>query len=400
MNYLFKNGLIGSSNKVKDIYVENGHIKNIEGMINDNIPNTEIIDLKNRLVLDGFVDSHMHLDKSLINERVANKSGTFDEAIQIMGNYKSKMTVEDIKKRANKVLEMAYKNGTRYIRTHVDVDNKVKLNSFKALTEIKDEWKDRIEMQIVAFPQEGIVDNDEAFYYLKESIKMGADIIGGIPAREKDPIKHINMIFDLALKYNLDIDMHIDETDDPEVLSIKDLAIIALKNDYIGKVTAGHCCSLAANENWEISPIIQLVKKANINIISLPSTNLYLQGRKDNKNIRRGITPIKYLIENNVKVFIASDNIRDPFNPFGNASLLEIGLIAAHGAHMGGEDSLNNLFDMISSNPMNALGFNSNLKIGNKASFIVVDSKSKVESIISQANIYGYFDDEKVFIKN
>ncbi|NLJ78891.1 MAG: amidohydrolase family protein, partial [Tissierellia bacterium] len=341
-------------------------------------------------------DAHMHLDKALINEKISNRSGTLDEAIRIMGEYKPKMSIEDIKDRANRVLQRAYGNGTRYIRTHVDVDHTIKLNSLRALMEIREDWKDKIEIRIIAFPQEGIVENEEAFRYLKEAVEMGADIIGGIPAREKEPIKHIEMIFDLALKHDLDIDMHIDETDDPKSLTLRDLAEMALENDYIGRVSAGHCCSLAANEKEDILPILELVKEADLNIISLPSTNLYLQGRGDTKNIRRGITPIKYMIENDVNVFIASDNVRDAFNPFGNANLLQIALITAHGSHMGGEKDLQNLFDMTTHLPMEAFGFEKNLEVGNRANFIVLDAVSKPGAIISQAGLYGYFEDGKL----
>ncbi|HHV39335.1 MAG TPA: amidohydrolase family protein [Tepidimicrobium sp.] len=396
MDYILKNGRIASLDEIKDIYIKGGKIERIGENIKANGLDVEIIDLENRLVLDGFVDAHMHLDKALINERIANRSGTLDEAIRIMGEYKPKMSMEDIKDRANRVLEKAYGNGTRYIRTHVDVDHIIKLNSLQALMEIREEWKDKVEMQIVAFPQEGVVDKEEAFHYLREAVEMGADIVGGIPAREENPVEHISMIFDLALKHDLDIDMHIDETDDPKSLTLRDLANMAVKNGYIGRVSAGHCCSLAANEKEDILPILELVKEASLNIISLPSTNLYLQGRGDTRNIRRGITPIKYMIEQDVDVFIASDNVRDAFNPFGNANLLEIALITAHGAHMGGEENLKNLFDMVSHLPMEAFGFNKNLKVGNRANFIMLDAVSKPGAIISQSGLYGYFEDGKL----
>lgn len=391
MNYVLKNAYFPFTNELKDIYIKEGIIEKIEKDIKPEDLNIRVINLENRMVINGFVDGHMHLDKALIGEKVINKSGTLYEAIEIMSQYKHNMTKEDVKERAKKVIELSFKNGTRFLRTHVDVDDKIQLKSVEAILELKDEYREFVDIQIAAFPQDGIVKNSKSYFYLEEALKIGADVVGGIPAIEEDPIKHMNMIFDLGIRYDVDIDMHIDETDDPNSLIINDLAKLTMANGYAGRVTAGHCCSLSANEEEVILPIIELIKKAKINIISLPSTNLYLQGRGDKINIRRGIAPVKYLLDHDIPVSIGSDNIRDPFNPFGNGNLLEEALIAAHGCHMGGEKDLNRLFDMVSIIPGEALKFDYEIKKGNKANFIVIDSKTRVDSIIKQSNIYGYF---------
>ena len=394
MNYILKNGYLPFINEIQDVYIKDGLVEKIGRDIKHIDLDTKIIDLENRLVINGFVDGHMHLDKALIGEKVINKSGTLYEAIEIMSKYKHSMTKEDVKERSKKILDLSFRNGTRFLRTHIDVDDKIQLKSIEALLELKEEYKESMDIQIVAFPQDGIIKNSRSYFYLGEALKMGADIVGGIPGIEEDPIKHMNMIFDLAMKYDVDIDMHIDETDDADSLIINDLARLTIANGYIGRVTAGHCCSLSANEKEIILPIVELVKKAKINIISLPSTNLYLQGRADKINIRRGIAPVKYLLDHDIPVAIGSDNIRDPFNPFGNGNLLEEILIAAHGCHMGGEKDLNKLFDMVSIIPGEALKFDYNIKEGNKANFIVIDAGTKVDSIIRQANIYGYFKND------
>ena len=391
MDYILKNGYFPFVNEIQDVYIKDGLVEKVEKDIEPIDLDTQIIDLENRIVISGFVDGHMHLDKALIGEKVINKSGTLYEAIEIMSKYKHSMTKEDVKERSKKILDLSFRNGTRFLRTHIDVDDKIQLKSIEALLELKEEYKESMDIQIVAFPQDGIIKNSRSYFYLEEALKMGTDVVGGIPAIEEDPIKHMNMIFDLAMKYDVDIDMHIDETDDASSLIINDLAKLTIAHGYIGRVTAGHCCSLAANEEEIILPIVELIKKAKINIISLPSTNLYLQGRGDKINIRRGIAPVKYLLDHDIPVAIGSDNIRDPFNPFGNGNLLEEILIAAHGCHMGGEKDLNKLFDMVSIIPGEALKFDYDIKEGNKANFIVIDAKTKVDSIIRQANIYGYF---------
>ncbi|WP_440896373.1 amidohydrolase family protein [Amphibacillus sp. Q70] len=399
MNYLLKNGYFPFSNQIKDIHIKEGLIENISKDIQVEKSVTNIIDLKGKLVISGFVDGHMHLDKAMISENKVNQSGTLSEAIEIMSKYKPNMTKEDIKQRARQTLEQSFENGSRFLRTHIDVDDRIKLRSIEALMELKEEYKEILELQIIAFPQDGINNDAASYAYLEKALQAGADLIGGIPATEDDPVKHMEMIFKLAVKYDVDIDMHIDETDDPSSLTIKDLARLTLANGYTGRVTAGHLCSLAANDREVISPIVDLIKEAKINVISLPSTNLYLQGRRDKKNIRRGITPVKYLIDKDIPVAIGSDNIRDPFNPFGNGNMLEEALIAAHGCQMGGEEDLDHLFDMISIIPGKSLGFNYELEQGNQANFIILDACSKAEAIIKQANLFGYFA-KGIFNKN
>lgn len=393
MKYILKNAYFPFDNQIKDIYVEAGIVKDIGHGLN--VESATVIDLEKRMVIDGFVDGHMHLDKALIADKISNKSGTLEEAISIMSNYKPEMSKEDIENRARKVLDMALAQGTRYARTHVDVDESAGLKSMEVLLKLREEYKEKINIQIVAFPQEGIVESKKSYAYLDEALKLGADVVGGIPAIEKDPLKHMEMIFNLALKYDVDIDMHVDETDDPKSLTLRDLAKMTIDNDYEGRVTAGHCCSLAANPKDKILPIIELVKEARIGIISLPSTNLYLQGRGDSYNVRRGITPVKFLVEEGVNVLIGSDNIRDPFNPFGNSNLLEELLIAAHGVHMGGEKDLNKLFDMISIVPGKVLGFDYGIREGKRANFVVVNASNKASAIIGQVGMFGYFEEGK-----
>ncbi|NBI07736.1 amidohydrolase family protein [Senegalia massiliensis] len=394
MKFLFKNCYMPFKNEIQDIYIKDGYIEKIYSNI-ENITVDKIINVDKRIVINGFVDSHMHLDKALIGEKASNQSGTLNEAIEIMTNYKENMSEADIKNRAIKTLELSYKNGTRYLRTHVDVDEIIELKGIRAILELKEEFKEKIDIQVVAFPQEGFIENINNYKYLEDALKLGADIVGGIPAVEKQPKEHIDMIFELAKKYNKDIDMHIDETDDPDKLTVKYLAEKTIYENYQGRVVAGHCCSLSANKLKDIKNILSLIKKAKIGIVTLPSTNLYLQGRNDDKNYRRGITRVKDLLEKGIDVSIGSDNIRDPFNPFGNGNLLEEALIAAHGSHMGGIDDLSNIFDMISVIPSSLFNNNYEFKEKQRARFIVIDTNKKHKAIIERSNIWGHFKKEE-----
>ena len=393
MKIYLKNANLINEGRVVNLVLEDGKVTVIDKID----PEALVIDLENKMVIRGFSDVHVHWDKALITDKITNESGTLMEAISIMGPYKKTMTKEDIKDRMRRVLEMSYNNGTRFVRTNIDIDDIIGLKSLEVFNELKEEFKGKMILESVAFPQEGFVDHLENFEYLEKALQNGADVLGGIPATESNPQKHIEMLFDLANKYDVDLDMHIDETDDPNSECLKLLAEHKMKTNFKNKVVAGHCCSLASQEEDVVSKTIEKAKSAEIYVVSLPSTNLYLQGRGDTTRVRRGITPIKKIYENGVKVAIASDNIRDPFNCFGNGNVLQTAYITAHGSHMGGTQDLNNLFDMVSKNGMEIM--NQDHKVEGSNFFVVVDAKTPSEAIIGQKGIYAIYEEGK-FVQN
>lgn len=397
MKVLLKNCRVPGREGYSNLLVCNGVLEQISREAIICSDEVKQFDLNGRLVFNGFVDAHMHLDKAFVNEIVCNRSGTLQEAIEIMKIYKASMTEDDVRMRSEKLLQMAWENGTRLIRTHVDVEKTMKLRSIRALLDMKKKWAQKIKLQIVAFPQDGIVDDRESYYWLEEALKAGADVVGGIPAIENDPAEHIRMIFELAEKYDVDIDMHIDENDDPECLTILELCRQTEEHQYQGRVIAGHLCSLASCEPNVVEEVLGRIKMAKIGLVSLPSTNLYLEGRDDKKMIRRGIMPIRRAHEKGIPTTIASDNVRDPFNPFGNANPLETALIAAHGCHMGGEKDLENLFEMITTIPQKMIDFSEELRSGKAVRLIALNAFSGREAIISQAEVYGYMDEDGCF---
>ena len=389
MNVLFRNASLCASRTLCDLAVVDGHIHFPQD--SEDIRYDRVIEADGRIVFKGFADIHTHLDKALVADKVKNQSGTLEEAISIMGPYKASMSDEDIRERAEKVLQMCWQNGTRYIRTHVDVDRHIGVRSVRVLKQLKDEWADRIRLEIVAFPQEGIVEDHGNYLALEEALKAGADLIGGIPANEADPEEHIRMIFALAVKYDCDIDMHVDENDNPESLTILELARQTIENHYQGRVFAGHLCSLGSCDENTVSRVMHAVKQARIQIISLPSTNLYLEGRGDRTCVRRGIAPIKTIMDSyGIPTAIASDNIRDPFNPFGNGNPLQTALIAAHGCHMGGVHDLENLFSAVSETPMRMMGLDPVFREGDVCPVVMLDAVSAEEAIISQSKIIEF----------
>lgn len=395
--FILKNAYLVHEDKTVNLLVNLNKVKILTESL-EQFDQTDIIDLEGRMVLRGFTDTHMHLDKALIGEKVVNTSGTLEEAIKIMSTYKPTMSDQDIYERMKKVIDMAYAHGTRYLRTNIDIDDNIKLRSLDIIHKLRDAYKDKMVIESIAFPQEGFLDNENNFSYLELALKKGADVLGGIPAFDSNPKLHLEKLMELAKKYDVDLDAHIDETDDQKTLTIKDLIRLTKKYNYQGRVTAAHCCSLAANDKKVVNPILKKAKEVELNIVPLPSTNLYLQGRGDTKNIRRGITPIKSIVyDHGINISIGSDNVRDPFNCFGNANPLEAALIAAHGAHMGSTEDFNTLFDAISKNGMKIM--HQDFHIENTDFFIVVDAKSPRDAIIGVSPIYGYMENYKFFIK-
>lgn len=351
------------------------------------VDNEQVLDCKGNLVAPGFIDCHMHLDKTMIAIDTPNESGTLDEAIAITRLRKQQFTINEVKERARVTLEKAIAAGTTRLRTNVDVDPLAGLVGLEALLELRDEYRDRVDIQLVAFPQEGINKSPGTVNLLEEALRLGADVLGGIPAKDTEPALHIQKIFDLAEKYGVPLDIHTDESDDPEDLTILEIAEQVMARGLQGRVTVAHCCSLAALPPERLEPVLQIISKAKLNVVSLPSTNLNLQGRWDSHKVRRGIAPVRRLLEQGINVAFASDNVRDAFNPFGNANLVQVALLAAHGCHMGGTVDLKQIFTMITTTPGMLMGIDNTIKTGNRADLVLLSAKDCVQAIIEQAGI-------------
>ncbi|MBN2053465.1 amidohydrolase family protein [bacterium] len=384
MDVLVRNGnIVGRG--VADIAIDGGTITAV-GRLSAPGPATEVIEAEGKLITPTFVDPHVHLDKALISEILPeNKSGTLAEAIALIWEKKRSYTKTDIKTRASRVIEWAIANGTTIMRTHVDVDTIGGLLPMEALLEVRNRYAGVFDLQVVAFPQEGILQDPGTGDLMEEAMRMGADVLGGMPYNERteeDQKRHIDMVFDLALKYDADIDMHVDETDDPAARTLQYLAARTIDAGYQGRVTAGHTCALAAYDDPYASRVIDLVKKAGINMITNPATNLMLQGRFDKQPIRRGITRVKELIAAGVNVSFGQDCLKDTFYPtFGRADMLEVGLITAHAAQFSTPREIDYLMTMLTENAaglMKILEYG--IAVGNPAHLNILDCASVPEA--------------------
>jgi cytosine deaminase len=372
-----------------DVGVRKGRIAEIAPRIRTKAP-TEI-SAEGRLVTPTFVEPHIHLDKVLMSERVRpNASGTLAEAIALLWEAKKHYTIEDVASRAGRVIEWAVTHGVTLIRTHVDVDPIGGLTPLRGVLEARRRYRDVCEIQIVAFPQEGILKSPGTDRLIAAAMRGGADLVGGMPHTEdtpQDTARHIDTAFRLARRYEADIDMHVDETDDPQSRGLAELAAQTIRRRYRGRVTAGHVCALAAYDDPYAAKVIALVARAGVHIVTNPGTNLMLQGRFDRQPIRRGVTRVKELIAAGVNVAFGQDCVMDTFYPtWGQADPLEVGLITAHVAQFTQAHELETLAEMCTTNAARMLGRRDyGLRVGAGASLNVIDAPSYAEAFRTRA---------------
>ena len=389
----FVNANIFGDAESTEILVEDGRFKAIG---NDLGEADEVIDLEGRLVLPPYVDPHLHLDYifSGLGEGNANISGTLFEGIQRWSDNKKELTEEKVRERALEGIRKEVGYGVQYIRTHVDVTDP-DLTGMKALIKLREELKDIVTLQLVAFPQEGFFRYEGGEALVREALEMGADVVGGIPHFEisyEHGVESLRRIVDLALEFDVMIDIHCDENDDPNSRFLEVLNALVMEKDYGEKTTASHTCSFGAVENSYANKMMGLFKASKINFISCPTENAHLQGRGDNYPKRRGLTRVKELLENGNTVAFAQDSIADYWYPLGNGNMMNIldnGIHLAHYTHI---DEINKSLDLITVNGAGVMRIDEDyggygVEAGKPANFIVLDAFDAYEAVRERAEV-------------
>lgn len=387
----FINAVIYGYKDANEILVENGIIKAIG---RDLGAADEVIDLDGKMVTAPYVDPHLHLDYVYTLSELGQEgagSGTLFEAIELWPKFKETLTVESVKHLALKGIQDEVSQGVQYIRTHIDVTDP-NFTALKAMLELKDELKHIVDIQIVAFPQQGMYTYKGGRDLVEEALKMGADVVGGIPhyepAREFGE-QSIHDIVNLALKYEKLIDVHCDETDDPHSRFVELLNALVLMEDYGTKTTASHTCSFGSADNSYAFRMMDLFKKSQMNFIACPTENAYLQGRQDTYPKRRGLTRVKEFIENGINVAFAQDSINDPWYPMGNGNMMNILDNGIHLAQIMSPEDIETNLDLITSNGARCLNIQDTygLDVGKDANFIVIDGVSPFDVIRTRAKV-------------
>lgn len=380
---------IDGSPSLADIAIAGGRIVDVAARIEHDSDHE--LDAEGRLVAPAFVEPHMHLDKTGVWPRLpATKTGTLEEAVQIMAEVKRSARVEEIRERAGVLIRQAVLAGTTVFRTHVDVDSVSELKGLQGVSLARDDHADLCDIQIVAFPQRGIEREPDARDLMREAMRSGADVVGGMPHWELDQeasSRHIDFCLELAVRHDADVDMHVDESDDPDCRTLDLLVEATERYGWGGRVSAGHCCSMAAWDDEYAAAVIERAARAGVNIITNPSTNLMIQGREDSEPRRRGIPRIKELLAAGVPLACGQDNVYDGFYPFGTGDRLQVALILAHAAQLATAEEIAAALDMVSGGAARVLRLpDYGIFEGARADLVILDAESQVEALRLQAN--------------
>jgi cytosine deaminase len=382
---LIKNVFIENNEHKSDIRITDGVFVEIADDLTP-LQGEEVVDMGGKLVLPPFIESHIHLDTCLTaGDPVWNRSGTLFEGIETWSLRKEKLSKADVKERVNRAVRMQAANGIQYVRTHVDVTDP-KLIAMEAMLELQEELKDYVTIQIVAFPQEGILSYPNGKQLMENAVKMGANVIGAIPHFEftrEYSVESLNFIMELAVKYDKLVDVHCDEIDDEASRGLETLAARAYEMELFDKVTASHTTAMHSYNNAYVVRLMRLLKMSRINFVANPLVNTHLQGRMDTYPKRRGITRVKELTEEGINVSFGQDDFFDPWYPMGNGNMRDVVFMGLHVCQMMGYDDIMNSYKFVTSNAAKTLhlGESYGIKAGNPASFVVLDAKNYYDAL-------------------
>ncbi len=348
------------------------------------------LDVEGRLVSSAFLQPHIHLDKvGTLPLLGKNRTGTLAEAIGILHRTKRSASPDEVAARAGVVIRQAVLSGTTRIRTHVDVDTVGFLAPLRGVLQAAREHADLCEIQTVVFPQEGIIRDPGTAELMDAAMREGGDLVGGMPhwePGEQAAREHIDICMRLAQRHDADVDMHIDETDDPGSRTLAMLIDATVDHGWQGRVTAGHCCAMAAWEDEYASDVIARAVTANLNFVTNPATNLLLQGRLDSEPGRRGLPRIKEMLTAGLPVACGQDCVQDGFYPFGAADQLQVALILCHAAQLSVASEIDAALSAIRHAAARVMGVRGyGLEPGCAADLVVLDSDSMHEALRLQA---------------
>ena len=362
-----------------DIAIVDGKIKEISK--NVALKGDVEIDAKDKLVTESFVNPHLHLckvytlmmmDEEALKAYQGGAMGKAMNAIELAARVKEKYNESWILENARKALKLAALNGVTHIRAFADVDSKAKLEGVKALIKAREEFKNVVEVQVVAFPQDGVVKEAGAYDLMKQAMDLGADVVGGIPwieLTEADEQKHIDLMFEIAKEYNKDVSMLVDDAGDPGLRTLEMLAVKTIKEGWFGRTLAHHARAMALYPEPYFQKVVSLLKKAQMGVVSDPHTGP-LHAR------------VRDLLDEDVLVMFGQDDISDAYYPYGRNNMLEVLFLASHILWMTTRSDMEKMYDMITVKPAKAIGLkNFKLEVGAEANLVVLNEGNVLEAI-------------------
>ncbi|MGA0594827.1 amidohydrolase family protein [Enterovirga sp. CN4-39] len=380
---LFRNARLPGRDDLVDIGIVSGRFAAVEAGLDGDCPAE---DLGGRLVVPGLVETHLHLDKACLLGRCDCGSGGVKEAIAAVSRAKRDFTEEDVYARAAQALEKAIGFGTNRIRTHVEVDPRIGLTSFRALKRLKADYAWAVDLQLCAFPQEGLLDDPGCEEVLAAALEEGADLVGGVPYVDRDANAQVARIFELARRYDIDIDFHLDFDLDPSWATLFEVCRRTEEAGWGGRVAIGHVTKLSAMSPEAFEEAGRRLAEAGVAVTVLPATDLFLMGRDRDRNIPRGVTHAHRLAELGVTCSISTNNVLNPFTPFGDCSLVRMANLYANVAQVAAEPDLALCLDLVSTSSARIMRLEGyGITPRNPADMVVLDAGTAGEAIAAIA---------------
>ncbi len=350
------------------------------------------LDLSGRLLAPGLVETHLHLDKSCIMERCTSDRGTLEEAIAQVAAAKRRFTAEDVAARASRTLEKAILWGTTHIRTHVEVDPGIGLRGLDGVLPLAERYRWAIDLEVCVFPQEGLLNNPGTEALLVAGLKRGARVLGAAPYCDSDPRGQIDRIFALAREFDVDIDMHLDFFLDPGRGELDYVCAQTRRHHYEGRVAIGHVSTLSAMPAPAFDEAARRLADAGVAVTVLPSTDLFLMGRGAEHSVPRGVAPAHRLLAFGVNCSLSTNNVLNPFTPFGDCSLLRMANLYANVAQLGAREQIEQCFELVTHRPARLAGLKDyGLAVGKSADMVVFDCTDRAAAVAElAAPLYGF----------
>ena len=381
MDLILRNALIAGNENAPpvDIGIDGGRIVAIEAGLT---AEGEAIDIGGRLVSPGFIETHIHLDKSCLLDRCKSVQGTLEEAISEVAKAKRNFQSDEVRERAVKTLEKCILQGTTHMRTHLEVDPVVGLRSLDGIQPLIDEYKWAIDLEICVFPQEGLLNNPGTDELMIESLERGCQVVGGAPYTDSDPPGQIDRLFEMAREFDVDVDMHLDFGNTPEGMTIEHVCNRTEEFGYGGRVTVGHMTQLSTLEVAELERITRRLADVGVAVTVLPSTDLYLMGRHQDHNVLRGVVPVHKMLRHGVNCNLSSNNVLNPFTPFGDCSLIRMANLYANICQVGQIDDTIECFDMVTRRSAELLNLDDyGVEVGKSADLVVIDNRDRQSAV-------------------
>ena len=381
MDTIIRNARIrdGVNQPTFDIGIEAGRIATIEPSL---AADGEEVDAGGRLVSPGFVETHIHLDKSCILDRCKSEKGDLEEAIEQVASAKTAFSPEDVRARAIKTLDKCILNGTTHMRTQLEVDPGIGLRGFEGVLSLIEDYRWAIDIEICVFPKEGLLNNPGTDELMVEALKKGAKVVGAAPYTDTDAPGQIDRVFEMAREFDVDIDMHLDFGPDAEDLDLEQVCRLTNQFKYGGRVAIGHVTKLSFADANRFAEAARRLADAGVALTVLPATDLFLMGRERDHSVRRGVTPAHKLLHEGVNCSLSTNNVLNPFTPFGDCSLIRMANLYANICQVGARGDIIECFEMVTNRSARLMRLDGyGLAVGKSADLVVLDCTDRATAV-------------------